>query len=653
MIRKSMKLGRKSIAACILWTSLLAIIGVPLASAQSGCMTGDVSYLGVNGIIKICPQYDSKVPEMQKQMAGMQQTVNGNQALLREVAQAVRNINALGRNVDDSRKTELLRSFGKQLQEIVSADQAKTQAQLASLNDKLDSLKDLLSEKREDDKTSAQTRAALKGQLGDAIAALDLTQAQQQLDSIQAKLETIGHDVETTRENTEVIRKDLEAHNKSAFAQVSVEAWAAGIVWEFRVHAVPPASQYDPKVRVVMLNIIGGTVRTVRKAVAGELPLSQFPNTYRTQINELGGQVVVCYTAHAEGQSSAQRLTSIFKTEFNAGKPVFVLTQEPTLEPASDAPCGGQQIAQTFREQADAGVKEEAMTKPVPAFTHPPDPKDAAGTYYDVRTGAMWTPSDADNAMDYYTARQYCTDLKLADHDDWRLPTIDELRALYDPTRPQVPRNADSMNSPVWIRGGIQLGGYSVWSGTQGQSTIKTVEAFNFQSGTSFGGHVGLRMADAINRVLCVRGQPTWLPLLVNTYADPATGLIWTATDDGFYMEIITAQGYCRGLKLAGFQDWRLPRIEELQTLYDPAHPRIPRTRDTSDPRVYIRDPIELSGYSVWSNTADAHSNGDLRPSAMPAYSFTNESFNFQTGKVEHDMRGDLRALCVRGKQPQ
>jgi hypothetical protein len=60
----------------------------------------------------------------------MQQALSGNQALLRQVVQAARNINSLGRNVDDARKTELLRSFAKQLRELTSADQAKTQSQL-------------------------------------------------------------------------------------------------------------------------------------------------------------------------------------------------------------------------------------------------------------------------------------------------------------------------------------------------------------------------------------------------------------------------------------------------------------------------------------------------------------------------------------------
>lgn len=195
------------------------------AAAQSGCLSGKVSMaFGVNGTVTVCPQYDAKVPELQKQLNEMQKTLSGNQALLREVTRSARSVNSLGRDVDENRQVELLRNFNKELQKVTTENQQKTQEQIAELADKLAMIQDLLTQKKEDEKTAPQTQAALSGPLGDALAKLDLTRAQAQLDSIQAKLDVIGSDVKVTRDNTDVIKETLEARDAREKAAADAEA---------------------------------------------------------------------------------------------------------------------------------------------------------------------------------------------------------------------------------------------------------------------------------------------------------------------------------------------------------------------------------------------------------------------------------------------
>src|SRR5580704_9147755 len=198
-----MRIDGKLPAAAVCLTVALAMAGTR-AAAQSGCLRGNVAMaLGVNGTITVCPEYDKKVPELQKQLNEIQKTLNGNQALLRDVTHSARSINTLGRDVDTNRQVELLRSFSKELQAASAQDQQNTQKQIGELADKLDKIQDLITQKTEDDKTAQQTKAALNGQLGDAIAALDLVKAQQQLDSIQAKLDKIGEDTHEIRQTLE------------------------------------------------------------------------------------------------------------------------------------------------------------------------------------------------------------------------------------------------------------------------------------------------------------------------------------------------------------------------------------------------------------------------------------------------------------------
>jgi len=54
------------------------------------------------------------------------------------------------------------------------------------------------------------------------------------------------------------------------------------------------------------------------------------------------------------------------------------------------------------------------------------------GTVSDLNTGLMWQQADDQNDAwrSWYKAIDYCETLTLADHGDWRLPTVQELTSL-------------------------------------------------------------------------------------------------------------------------------------------------------------------------------------------------------------------------------
>ena len=53
------------------------------------------------------------------------------------------------------------------------------------------------------------------------------------------------------------------------------------------------------------------------------------------------------------------------------------------------------------------------------------------GTITDTRTNLMWAKALAETPMAWTDARDYCATLNLGGHDDWRLPTRDELLGFY------------------------------------------------------------------------------------------------------------------------------------------------------------------------------------------------------------------------------
>jgi hypothetical protein len=54
-------------------------------------------------------------------------------------------------------------------------------------------------------------------------------------------------------------------------------------------------------------------------------------------------------------------------------------------------------------------------------------------------------------------------------------------------------------------------------------------------------------------------------------WIDPGTHLMWAATASQSVVDWYGATKYCRGLRMGGYNDWRLPLIEELERLPTPS----------------------------------------------------------------------------------
>jgi hypothetical protein len=84
----------------------------------------------------------------------------------------------------------------------------------------------------------------------------------------------------------------------------------------------------------------------------------------------------------------------------------------------------------------------------------------------DQATGLMWTRGDNDADLDFNQAVDYCKNLKLGGFSDWRLPEIEELTGISDPSA-NVPTNRPDVVAlhipgqpgPAHIKGYISISG--------------------------------------------------------------------------------------------------------------------------------------------------------------------------------------------------
>ncbi len=97
--------------------------------------------------------------------------------------------------------------------------------------------------------------------------------------------------------------------------------------------------------------------------------------------------------------------------------------------------------------------------------------QDAAKTWKDNDTGLTWTVKDNGEDVSWSQGRGYCDALDLDGLTDWRLPTIDELKSIYD----------KSQSKRYKAKGPIELGMPTVWSSEQ--NNTGDVWSLNFSYG--------------------------------------------------------------------------------------------------------------------------------------------------------------------------
>ena len=54
------------------------------------------------------------------------------------------------------------------------------------------------------------------------------------------------------------------------------------------------------------------------------------------------------------------------------------------------------------------------------------------GTVTDAKTGLMWAQTDNMGHITWHDAKLYCENIILSEYNNWRMPTVEELKTLFD-----------------------------------------------------------------------------------------------------------------------------------------------------------------------------------------------------------------------------
>ncbi|WP_022850868.1 DUF1566 domain-containing protein [Limisalsivibrio acetivorans] len=277
------------------------------------------------------------------------------------------------------------------------------------------------------------------------------------------------------------------------------------------------------------------------------------------------------------------------------------------------------------------------------------------GIVTDKVTGLMWMQStdldddgdlaDVDDKLSYDDAVTYCAELELGGYSDWRLPDIKTLYSLilFTGTDPTSYTGTDTEGLDLFIDGsfsrtfGDQDNGERLIDGQYISSTKyvyttmngdETVFGVNFVDGRIKGYPVAIGGGDKLFYLSCVRGngdygKNSYTDNGDGTVTDSATGLMWQRGDSAS-SSFEDAVSTCESASTAGYSDWRLPNVKELQTLVD--YSRSPDTTGSAaiDPVFSSTSFLNEEGATdwgyYWSSTTHASYGGNGRSGSYVSF---------------------------------
>lgn len=214
-------------------------------------------------------------------------------------------------------------------------------------------------------------------------------------------------------------------------------------------------------------------------------------------------------------------------------------------------------------------------------------------------------------------ALSYCENLEYAGYSDWRLPSPEEFATIIDYGKePAI--DSDKLPLP-------KTSNKTFWTRTELVSSNLSNPKFwyvNFSNGETTDDE------DKAKYVRCVRGSQLEKPQFKvenEIVEDTVHNLIWTKDENSVLSSWESALDHCQNLEYGGYDDWRLPSINELASLIDYSQ----------------KDPASLfpgiSSTYFWSSTSSSYI-----PNAWTVI--------LSTGKIIYstDKTNTARVICVR-----
>ncbi len=323
---------------------------------------------------------------------------------------------------------------------------------------------------------------------------------------------------------------------------------------------------------------------------------------------------IACSTDDDDDSTTDDSSSDITNTELTINDYLQIATGQVTLYDNDGNEVSSISEGEDFYGQDATYLKGATMS-----FTDNSD-----GTITDDNSGLMWQQVPSSDDFSWDDAVSYCDDLEFAGYDDWRMPTLKELFSISD----------FSSGWPYLDTGYFTLASGEITKDEQYWANNYyvgvTVEG---GSNAAFGvnhvtGHIKAYSANASGPVggkyvRAVRGGDYGTNSFVDngdeTISDNNTELMWAQNDDAVTLNWEDALAHAEDSELAGYSDWRLPNVKELQGIVD--YSRSPSATDSANVGPAIDPMFECTQMTNEGGDDDY------------GYYWTNTSANFTSGE--------------------
>ena len=248
----------------------------------------------------------------------------------------------------------------------------------------------------------------------------------------------------------------------------------------------------------------------------------------------------------------------------------------------------------------------------------------ADGIVTDLNTGLMWQQVPTSQDFSWQDAVDYCENLELGGYDDWRMPSCKELYSIsnfstgwpyldldyFSLATAEISKDEQYWSNNYYVGTTVEGGENAAFGVNHVTGHIKAYSA-------NAGGPVGGKYVRAVRGD--VYGENDFINNGDGTITDNATGLMWAQDDDAKTLDWQNALAYAENSALAGYSDWRLPNVKELQSIvdysYSPSATDAAKVGPAIDP-VFNCTPIvneagnDDYGY-YWTNTSAHFTSGE------------------------------------------
>lgn len=196
------------------------------------------------------------------------------------------------------------------------------------------------------------------------------------------------------------------------------------------------------------------------------------------------------------------------------------------------------------------------------------------GTITDHVTGLTWQQDPSSNTFTWQEAMDYCEVLEFAGYDDWRAPTAKELFSISNFNSGWPYLNTDffslasghvTKDEQYWSSN--HYVGVTVEGGTDAAFGVNHVTGHIKAYPANATGPIGGKYVRAVRGNTI--GENEYIDNGDETITDSSTGLMWMKNDNGEGINWKVALTYAETSEFAGYDDWRLPNVKELQSIVD------------------------------------------------------------------------------------